>query len=41
MIEQTRNKALMMSNEALMKPDDEAWTESDEDIEETQDIAPV
>ena len=48
MIEQTRNKALVMSNEALMKPDGEAsvkpfngWTESDEAIEETQDIAPV
>ena len=33
MIEQTRNKALMMSNEALMKPD--------EAVEETRDIAPV
>ena len=41
MIEQTRTKTLMMSNAALMKPDDEALTESDEAIEETQDIAPV
>ena len=41
MIEQTRNKALMMSNEALMKPDCEAWTKSNEAVEETQDVAPV
>ena len=41
MIEQTRNKALMMSNEALGKPDGEAWTKSNEAVEETRDIAPV
>ena len=41
MIEQTRKKALMMSNEALMKPDGEAWTKSNEAVEETQDIEPV
>ena len=33
MIEQTRNKAIMMSNEALMKPD--------KTTKETQNIAPV
>ena len=33
MIEQARNKAIMMSNEALMKPD--------EAVEETRDVAPV
>ena len=36
MIEQIRNKALMMSNEALMKPD-----LSNEAVEKTRDIAPV
>ena len=41
MIDQTRNKALMMSNEALMKPDCEAWTKSNEAVEETQGVAPV
>ena len=33
MIEQTSNKALIMSTEALMKPD--------EAVEETRDLAPV
>ena len=36
MIEQTRSKALMMPNEALMKPD-----LSNEAVEKTQNIAPV
>ena len=36
MIEQTRNKTLMMSNEAFMKPD-----LSNEAVEKTRDIAPV
>ena len=35
MIERTRTKALMMPNEALMKPDAEAWTKSNEALEET------
>ena len=40
-IEQTRNKALMTSNEALMKSNGEACTNSHETIKETQDKAPV
>ena len=41
MIEQTTNKALMMSNEALMKPDGQSWTKSSEAVEETQGVALV